>query len=157
MTVNLKNVTALVSLTPLLPFAESEARSAIRTALRRRAEEGTTHFLCPMRQGYELLMAEEALALREEYPVTVEALLPHELIAVDYPEEVRDRFFAAVEKSDRELLYSTHPFAGVEERCLRFLVHLSNSTVAVGEALPPYLAKEDMILLVPEDMQKKEA
>ena len=158
MTPNFKTVTALVSLTSSLPFAEGEARDAISAAIGRRIEEGTTHFICPMRQGFELLMAEETLALRRRYPITLEALLPHELIAADWEEEVRDRFFSAVERVDLETLFSTHPFPAVEERCQRLLVRLSNSVIAVADGpLPPWLRGEDVTLLSPDDLGRKMA
>ena len=157
MTTNPEQTTALVSLTDTLPFAESEARSAIATLLRRLAEGGHLDFLCPMRQGYELLMAEEVLALRRDYPVTLTALLPHERIAEDWEEEVRDRFFTAVEMADRELLYTVHPFPEAEAECLRLGALLSHSTVAVAEGTLPLWLSGDVTVLTPADLERKKA
>ena len=131
-----EKTTALVSLTASLPFAESEARSAIAHLLRRRAEEGCLHFFCPMRQGFELLMAKEVLALRGGFPVTLTALLPHERIAEDWAEEVRDRFFRAMEEADLEILYTARPFPEAEEECLRLTARLSHSVTAVTGETP---------------------
>ena len=157
MITNLEKTTALVSLTASLPFAESEARSAIAPILRRRAEEGCLHFLCPMRQGFELLMAEEVLALRGEFPVTLTALLPHERIAEDWEEEVRDRFFRAVEEADLEILYTARPFPEAEEECLRLSARLSHSVIAVAEGELPLWLCGDVTVLSPKDLERKMA
>ena len=157
MITNPEKTTALVSLTASLPFAESEARSAIAPILRRRAEEGCLHFLCPMRQGFELLMAEEVIALRGEFPVTLTALLPHERIAEDWEEEVRDRFFSAVAAADREILYTARPFLGAEEECLRLGTRLSHSVIAVAEGELPLWLCGDVTVLSPKDLERKMA
>jgi uncharacterized protein with PIN domain len=70
------------------------------------------------------------------FPVTLTALLPHERIAEDWEEEVRDRFFRAVEEADLEILYTAHPFPEAEEECLRLTARLSHSVIAVTGETP---------------------
>ena len=53
---------------------------------------------------------ETALAVRDGgASFAVYAVLPHEEVAVEFPEPLRDRFFGAVEASDGERLLRTAP------------------------------------------------
>ena len=72
--------------------------------------EDTTQLFCAVCSEEGVLLLEEALAARAAGAAyRVYAVLPHEEVAVGWDEPLRDRFFAAVEASDRELLLRTSP------------------------------------------------
>ena len=71
-------------------------------------QSGITHFISGMARGSDFYFCEAVLKLREEHgEVTLEAALPYEEQAVQWPEEDRDRYFRLVSQCDYETLIQT--------------------------------------------------
>lgn len=62
-----------------LPTSEIET---IQTSLRQQVEtaihDGYRHFLCGMANGADLLFAQVVVELKSQYPITLEAAIPHQ-------------------------------------------------------------------------------
>ena len=77
---------------------------------------GITHFICGMARGCDFYFCEAVLRLREEHDtVTLEAAIPFEGQASDWPERDRNRYFHLVSQCDMETVLGT----AYEKDCMK--------------------------------------
>lgn len=71
-------------------------------------EEDMTYFLCDMKRGMGLDVAELLLRLRDKYPqIMLECVIPFEEYVGEWAEPHRDRYFDIVARCDKETLLQT--------------------------------------------------
>ena len=93
---------------------------------------GIRHFICGMAQGCDMFFCEEALKLREEHPdITIEAAIPCEGQATNWPELLRNRYFRLVAQCDFETLISREYTADCMLRRNKYMVDNSSVLIAV--------------------------
>lgn len=95
-----------------LSEAQSPSPAALRTALhdcflQLIAESAVTHFIVSVERGAPLEALSLLLALRETKAIQVDCLIPFEEQHIDWPEELRDRYFSLIARCDQELLLQT--------------------------------------------------
>ena len=62
---------------------------------------GIRHFICGMARGCDMFFCEAVIALREKYPeISLEAAIPYERQASNWPEDERIRYDSLIGKCD---------------------------------------------------------
>ena len=106
---------------------------AVRFAYEQR---GKRHFLCGMAMGSDLYFAETVLQLRNQLPITLEAVIPCPSQANAWPEQQRLRYRRLMEECDEETLIQHHYDPGCMQRRNRYMVDHSSFLIAVHDGLP---------------------
>lgn len=105
--------------------------AVIRTTTEQLIHKGCTHFLCGFNQGADLLFAEALIALKPQYLVRLESVLPYEEQAAKWPEDVRERYFDLLAGCDDETLLQTQYSTGCHIRAAEYMVDHSDILLAV--------------------------
>ena len=113
-----------------LPWGEDETdrrclelKEAIRRAVEKAYDRGYRHFICGMARGCDLYFCEAVQALRDARPgVTVEAAIPCETQADNWPEGERERYNRLVGLCDFETMVSARYSPACMQRRDRYMV-----------------------------------
>ena len=112
-------------------------KEQIRLALERAYEEGYRHFISGMARGSDLYFAEGVLALRARYPdVRLECARPCESQSDRWPEGVRRRYDAILERCDYETMVQHTYDRGCMMRRNRYMVDHASRIISVYDGVP---------------------
>ena len=95
-------------------------------------DAGYRHFICGMATGADLYFGEAVVALRQERPdVTLEAAIPYDGQAAQWPAALKKRYFRLAEECDeRTILHAVYTPTCMMERN-RYMVDRSSLLLAV--------------------------
>lgn len=101
-------------------------------------EEGVRHFISGMALGMDTWFAEQVLEYRDRggYPITLECALPCGEQAARWNGPDRERYFALVQRSDKESLLQCHYSADCFQKRNRYMVRQSDVVLAVWNGAP---------------------
>jgi len=94
-------------------------------------QAGMRHYICGMARGCDFYFCEAVLRLREEHgEITLEAAIPFEGQASDWPERERNRYFHLVSQCDVETVLTT----AYEKECMKNRNHymVDHATVLIA-------------------------
>ena len=98
-------------------------------------ERNIRHFSLTLETGLSLDAAEALLALRRQYPLQVECVIPYEEQHAQWSEEERDRYFRIVSQADKESMVQHHFSLDCYRQAVRRLVGSSTSLLAIWSGL----------------------
>ena len=122
-----------------LPWGTDEAdprcvllKDKIAAAAERIHLLGIRHFICGMARGGDMFFCEAVIALREKYPeISLEAAIPYERQASNWPEDERIRYDSLVGKCDLVTYVSREYTKQCMLRRNRYMVKNSSILLAV--------------------------
>ncbi len=123
-----------------LPFRSNETDSrciALKNRLKAEIERQITenqvsHFISGMALGVDTFAAEIVLVLKATYPhITLEAAIPCELQAKKWTVKDRNRYFALIERCDKETLVSTRYTPDCMHKRNHYMVDAADVVIAV--------------------------
>ncbi len=106
-------------------------------------EAEVSKFVVMMERGFPLDAAAAILALRSEFPITLECVIPYEEQHIAWPEDIRERYFSLIAQCDREHMLQ-HAFtldcyrSGIKylfSCCDRFLVVWNGKASDAGDCV----------------------
>ena len=106
-------------------------KTRLRHAIEAAIDEGYRHFICGMARGVDLYCCEILLALRGQFPVTVEAAIPCLTQADAWPERERERYERLVSACDVETVVQEAYTPGCMQRRNRYMVDHASLLIAV--------------------------
>lgn len=130
-------------------------KQQMEEVLRQLLQGGCRHFLCGMARGVDLYFAELLLALKEEYPLMLEAVVPCPSQAHGWRTEQKQRYQAVLDGCDKVTVLEETYTAGCMLRRNRYMVDHANMLLTVydgssgGTAATVAYAKEKGIGLIP--------
>ena len=127
-----------------LPWGTDEDDSrckALKEVLADAAERihlsGMRHFLCGMARGSDMYFCEAIIALRAKYPeITLEAAIPFERQAHNWPEADRNRYNDLIEKCDFLTCISRKYTKFCMHQRNRYMVDNSSVLLSVFDGMP---------------------
>lgn len=107
-------------------------KERLRAAVEQAYADGFRYFICGMARGADFYFCEAVLALREGHPdVEVEAAIPCEEQAARWSHADRERYFALVERCDRETMVQHHYDRWCMLKRDRYMVDQASRIIAV--------------------------
>ena len=126
-----------------LPWGEDESdprcqalKIQMERALRTLCQEGCTRFLCGMARGTDLYYFEVLERLREEFPLTVEAVVPCPSQSESWPREQQLRYLRDLGRCDRTTVLEEHYSEGCMLRRNRYMVEQADVLLTVFDGSP---------------------
>lgn len=107
--------------------AEMKIRSELRREILVAIENGYTHFISGFASGADLMFAEIVVELKDRYPITLEAAIPHPG-RMKTPDETFQRLIGCC---DVVKIHSDHYFKGCYMVRNRYMVDASQRLIAV--------------------------
>ena len=106
-------------------------------------QKNVTHFISGMALGIDTYTAEIVLDLKSQFPfITLECAIPCETQAAKWSERYRNRYFAIVERCDKETLLQTHYTPDCMKKRNRYMVeHYYTCSMVMNHA--SYASKYD--------------
>jgi len=99
-------------------------------------QSGISHFICGMARGCDFYFCEAVLKLREEHAdITLEAAIPFEGQASNWPEGDRNRYFHLVSQCDTETIVSTEYDKDCMKKRNYYMVNHAAVLIAVFDGL----------------------
>lgn len=93
---------------------------------------GIRHYICGMAMGCDIFFAEAVITLRDEHPdITLEAAIPCETQAQNWPEKDRNRYYYIASQCDYETLLQHKYTADCMLKRNRYMVDNSSILIAV--------------------------
>ena len=145
-----------------LPWGYDEAdprcvalKQQMEEVLRQLLEGGCHHFLCGMARGVDLYFAELLLSFREEYPLTLEAVVPCPTQSSGWRRDQRQRYDAVLAQCDAVTVLEEEYSPGCMLRRNRYMVDRADMLLTVydgssgGTAATVAYAREKGIGLIP--------
>ena len=108
----------------------------LERTLRQLCQEGCLQYYCGMAQGTDLYYLETLLRLREEFPLTVEAVVPCASQADRWPREERLRYLRDLGQCDRTTMLEEQYSIGSMLRRNQFMVDRSDILLTVFDGSP---------------------
>ncbi len=105
-------------------------KNALYDRLEELVKAGYDYFLCGMAQGFDLLALEYLVALKQKYPVQIEACIPFAGQEKKYPEEERKKYKLLREWCDRSVVLFPSYAAGVYLARDRYMVDSCDTVLA---------------------------
>ena len=100
-------------------------------------QKNVTHFISGMALGIDTYTAEIVLDLKSQFPfITLECAIPCETQAAKWSERYRNRYFAIVERCDKETLLQTHYTPDCMKKRNRYMVEHADFVLAVWDGSP---------------------
>lgn len=94
-------------------------------------DAGERSFVCVMNRA-GVYIADSLFELKEKYPdIKVDALIPYEDIAAFWDEPLRDRYFGAVEKCEKDAFFTLHYYDGCMEDMISSITDGTHRIVTV--------------------------
>ncbi len=94
-------------------------------------DAGERSFVCVMNRA-GVYIADSLFELKEKYPdIKVDALIPYEDIAACWDEPLRDRYFGAVEKCEKDAFFTLHYYDGCMEDMISSITDGTHRIVTV--------------------------
>ena len=126
-----------------LPWREDESdprclalKIQMERQLRALCQEGFLRYLCGMARGTDLYYLEALKSLREEYPLTIEAVVPCPSQSSAWPREEQLRYLRGLDVCDRTIVLEERYSDGCMLRRNRYMVEHADILMTVFDGSP---------------------
>lgn len=106
-------------------------KERVKKGLEELIDAGNTYFVCVMNEP-GVVIADGLCDLQKDHPeVRFDAIIPYEEMCASWDEDVRDCYFSAMERCEKEYIFTRHPYSGCLEKLVGKIVDSSSHVVAV--------------------------
>ena len=98
-------------------------------------EQNVSRFLVSIELGYPLDAATAILELRNQYPISLECVIPYEEQHITWSEEDRNQYFFIMEQCDQENLLQHLFTLDCYQRSIKYLISQSNFLMVVWSGI----------------------